>query len=122
MATDEMVRYRTALSLDALRDALRGALKEAELSALPQDVLDVPPALAFRAQKTSRLSGLGLIEVAVRENGDHRVVAIRAWSDSGLARAMQGVRNTVSAAGSRKLAGSVVEALAGSDRTLVRID
>ena len=120
MKQEEAV-YRTRLDLGAVKQLVRVAVGNAEISPVQFDALDDPPDLAVLVEKGSLLGGSSAVQVHINDEGDHRLVAVVALGDSGFARAMAGARNSVSFAGSKKLAASIVDALRQRDNSVQQV-
>ena len=120
MKSEESV-YRSRLEIGAIKQIVRDAVGDAEISPVQFDVLDDPSDLAVAVRKHGFLSGYSAIQVLVDDEDDRRLISVIALGDSGAARAWGGAANTVSLSGSRKLAGSVVDMIRQHDSELQRV-
>lgn len=120
MKQEESV-YRSRLDVGTLKQIVRGAVGNAEISPVQFDALDDPPDLAVLVEKGSLLGGSSAIQIHVNDEGDHRLVAIVALGNSGFERAWGGARNTVSLGGSKKLAAAVALAIQQRDSALQQV-
>ncbi|KQQ07599.1 hypothetical protein [Rathayibacter sp. Leaf296] len=107
--------YSSTLDLGTLKQIVRMACGNAEISPVRFDALEDAPDLAVLVEKNSLLGGSSAVQIHLNDEGDHRLIGIVALGNSGLERAWGGARNTVSLTGSRKLAAAVADAVRQHD-------
>ena len=120
MKQEEAV-YRSRLDVGSIKQVLRAAVGNAEISPVEYDALDDPADLAVLVAKNGLIGGASAVQVHVNDEGDHRVIGIIALGDSGFARAWGGARNTVSFGGSKKLAATIADAFRQRDSALQQV-
>ncbi|WP_156762103.1 hypothetical protein [Microbacterium karelineae] len=113
--------YSSVLDIGTLKQAVRAAVGNAEISPVQFDALDDPPDFAVLVEKQGFIGGASAIQVHVSDDGERRLVALIALGDSGFARAWNGARNTVSFSGSQKLAAAVADAIRQHDSALQQV-
>jgi hypothetical protein len=105
----ETITLASSLSIPELKSVIQSSIGRAEVSPVENGMLDTPSDFSILVEKKSLVTGVAAVQIHINSDQGQNIVDIVALGQSGFARAMGGMRNTVSLSKSLEFASSIAE-------------